>query len=103
MENYLTRLNFSVLSVNLVSDEDYGDVLANSGQILVPLPYIFVGNSRANIEHEDGTVSAYVVTFSKSTEFLLTSSIPDVELDRATGCVEDNFAYFDSLGCCWFG
>ena len=82
----------------LVSDEDDRDVLTDSGKILVPFWDVFVGDSGANIEHDDSTVTANIVSFSKTTQFFLASSIPKIEFDRATVGVEDNVANLDTLG-----
>jgi len=57
VESDLLGLNLSVLDVNLVSDENNGNVLANADEILVPLGNILVGDARAHIEHDDGAVS----------------------------------------------
>jgi len=64
VESDLAGLDFSVLLVNLISDENNGDVVANSGEILVPLGHIFVGNSGGDVEHHDGGVGTNVVAFS---------------------------------------
>lgn len=45
VESDLLGLDFSVLNIDLVSNQDDGDVLANSDEILVPLGNILVGNS----------------------------------------------------------
>ena len=45
VESDLSGLDFSVLTVNLVSDQDNGDVIADSGQVLIPLGDIFIGDS----------------------------------------------------------
>ena len=53
MESDLAGLDFSVLLVNLVSDKNDGDVITDTGEILVPLGDILVGDSGGDIEHDD--------------------------------------------------
>lgn len=57
VESDLLGLDLSVLNVNLVSNENDGDVLANSDEIFVPLGYVLIGNSRADVEHDNSAVS----------------------------------------------
>lgn len=58
MEGNLLGLDFAVLNVDLVSNEDDRNVLADTDKILVPLGNILIGDAGANIEHDDSTVSA---------------------------------------------
>jgi hypothetical protein len=57
VESDLLGLDLAVLHVNLVADEDDGNVLADTDKILVPLRHVLVGDARAHIEHDDGAVS----------------------------------------------
>ena len=57
VESDLLSLDFSVLYVNLVSNEDNGNVLTDTDKILVPFGNILVSDTRAHIEHDDGAVS----------------------------------------------
>lgn len=45
VEGNLLGLHFSVLHIDLVSNEDNGNVLAHSDQVLVPLGHVLVGDS----------------------------------------------------------
>jgi hypothetical protein len=47
----------------------------------VPVGDILVCDTRGNIEHNDTALSVDVVAITKTTEFLLTSCVPDVELN----------------------
>lgn len=58
VEGNLSGLDFSVFGVDFVSDEDDGDVFADSGKILVPFGDVLVGDSGSHVEHDDGTVCA---------------------------------------------
>ena len=49
--------------------------------LTVPVGDVLVGDTGGNIEHDDTALSVDVVTIAKTTELLLTSSVPDVELD----------------------
>ena len=66
VESDLAGLDFSVLLVDFVADEDDGDVIADSDEIFVPLGHVFVGDSGGDIEHEDGGIGSNVVSFSES-------------------------------------
>jgi hypothetical protein len=57
VEGDLLGLDLSVLNIYFVSDEDNGDVFANSHQVLIPFRYILIGNSAADVEHDDSGVS----------------------------------------------
>lgn len=58
MESDLLGLHLSVLDVNLVANENDGDVLANSDEILVPLGNVLVSDSRADVEHDDSAIAS---------------------------------------------
>ena len=66
MESDLSGFDSSVLLVDLVSDKDDGDVIADPGEVLVPLGDILVGDSGGDIEHENGGMSSNIVSFSES-------------------------------------
>jgi hypothetical protein len=76
------------LNIDLVSTKDDRDVLTNPLQISVPVRNVLVGDSGSNIKHDDTTLSLDVVTISETTEFLLSSGIPNVEADGTEVGVE---------------
>jgi hypothetical protein len=47
----------------------------------VPVGNVLVGNAGGDIEHDDTGLTVDVVTITETTELLLTSGIPDIELD----------------------
>lgn len=47
----------------------------------MPVGYVFVGDAGRNIEHDDSALALNVVSIAETTEFLLSSSVPDVEAD----------------------
>lgn len=47
----------------------------------MPVGNVLVGDTGGNVEHDDTTLSVNVVSVTKTTELLLTSSVPDIELD----------------------
>lgn len=51
-------------------------------KLTVPVGNVLVGDTGGNIEHDDTTLAVDVVSIAQTTELLLTSSVPDVELDR---------------------
>ena len=57
VESDLLGLDFSVLDIDLVSNQDNRNVLAHSDQVLVPLGHVLVSNSGAHIEHDNSAIS----------------------------------------------
>lgn len=98
MEGNLAGLDFSILLIDFVSNEDDGDVITDSGQVFVPLGDILVGDSGGDIEHKNGSMCTDIVTLSETSEFFLSCCIPESEFDRSVVGVEGNGADFDSLG-----
>lgn len=98
MEGDLSGLYFTVFLVHLVAHEDNWDVIADSGQVLVPLGDVLIGDPGCHIEHEDGSIGANIVAFSQTAKFLLASRVPKAELDGPMVCIEDNRADLNSLG-----
>jgi hypothetical protein len=47
----------------------------------VPVGDVLVGDTGGNIEHDDTALAVDVVTITETAELLLTSGIPDIELD----------------------
>jgi hypothetical protein len=57
MENNALRLHFTVLDIDFVTAQYYGNVFAHSDQIPVPVRDVLVCNSGCDIEHDDGTLT----------------------------------------------
>jgi len=74
-------LDLALLDVDLVAGQDNGNVLANADQITVPVGDVLVGDTRGDVEHDDTALAVDVVTVAKTTELLLSSGVPDIELD----------------------
>ncbi len=53
----LLSLDLAIFDINLVANEDNGDVLTDANQILVPFWHILVSDARADVEHDDAAVS----------------------------------------------
>jgi hypothetical protein len=49
----------------------------------VPVGDVLVGNARRDIKHDDAALPIDVVTVSQTAEFLLTCSVPYIEVDLA--------------------
>lgn len=47
----------------------------------MPVGDVLVSDTRGDIEHDDTALAVDVVTITETTELLLTSGIPDVELN----------------------
>ena len=73
VESDLLSLDFSVLNINLVTNEDNRNVLADSDQVLVPLGNILVGDSRADVEHDNSAMSTNA-NYTVKKDIILTSS-----------------------------
>ncbi len=97
VEGDLSCLDFAVLLVHLVAHQHDGDVVADAGQVLVPLGDVLVGDTGSDIEHEDGGIGTNVVSLTKTSEFLLAGSVPQGQLDGAVVGVEDNGAHLHTL------
>lgn len=76
------------LDVDLVTAKNNGDVFTNPLQVSVPVGNVLVGDSGSNIKHDDTTLSLDVVSVSETTEFLLSSGVPDIEADGTEVGVE---------------
>ena len=98
MEGDLLGLNFAITNIDFVTDEDDRDGLADTGEILVPLGDVGVGDTRADIEHDDTAVATDIISVSESSEFLLTGGIPNIEDDVSVGGVERHGVHLDTKG-----
>lgn len=49
--------------------------------LTVPVGNVLVGDTGGNIEHDDTALAVDVVTITETTELLLSSGVPHVELD----------------------
>jgi hypothetical protein len=47
----------------------------------VPVGNILVGDARSDVEHDDAALAVDVVTITETAKLLLTSGVPDIELD----------------------
>lgn len=76
-------LHLTLLNIDLVTAKDNRNVLADTDEITVPVGNVLVGDTGGNIEHDDTTLSVDIISISQTTELLLTSCVPNVELDCA--------------------
>lgn len=98
MESDLSGLDFSVLLIYFVTNQDDWNVVADSGQVLIPFGNIFISNSGCDIKHKNSSIGTDVVSFSEASKFLLPSSIPERELNGTVVSVEGDRADFNTLG-----
>ena len=47
----------------------------------MPVGNVLVGDTRGDVEHDDTALAVDVVAVAKTTELLLSSGVPDIELD----------------------
>ena len=52
----------------------------------MPIRHVLVRDSGGHVEHDDTALSLDVVAITKTTKLLLSSSVPNVEADRAEVC-----------------
>jgi len=88
VESNLLGLHLSILDINLVTAKNNRDVFANANNVSVPVGDVLVGHTRSNVEHDDGSISLDVVTVTKTSKLLLSSSIPHIEANLTAICVE---------------
>jgi hypothetical protein len=66
--------------------------------LTVPVGDVLVGDAGGDIEHDDTALSIDIVSITKTTEFLLSCSIPDIELN-----VAQVLCYVSELSACAAG
>ena len=74
-------LDLAVGGVDLVADEDDGDVVADAGDVAMPAGDVTVGLAGGDLEHDDGAVTLDVVAVTEAAEFFLAGGVPAVEAD----------------------
>jgi len=57
MEHNALCFDLPVLDVHFVTAQHYGNVLAHTHQVTMPVGHIFIGHSRSYIKHDDCTLS----------------------------------------------
>jgi len=68
VEGDLFSLHLPVLDLHFVSGEHDGDVLADAGEVAVPVGDVLVGDTGGYVEHDDGALSLDVVAVTEATE-----------------------------------
>ena len=96
MEGDLLGLHLTVTDINLVSNKNNRDGFADTGQILVPLGHVGVGDAGADIEHDDAAVSTDVIAISETAKLFLAGRVPNVENDLAVAREERHGVHFDT-------
>mmetsp|Transcript_11469 Transcript_11469/g.15919 ORF Transcript_11469/g.15919 Transcript_11469/m.15919 type:complete len:215 (+) Transcript_11469:3515-4159(+) len=99
VESDLLWFHLSIFHIDFVSAQNNRNSFTNSDEISVPVWNILVGHSGGNIEHDDCSLSLNVVTISESTEFFLSSSVPNIESNRSTISVKSQRMHFNSQSC----
>jgi hypothetical protein len=91
-------LDLTLLNIDLVTAENDGDVLADTDKITVPVGNVLVSDTGGNIKHDNTTLAVNVVTVTETAELLLTSSVPDLELNLTKVGEEAEGVDLDTLG-----
>lgn len=94
MEGDAFGLDFSILNIDLVSDQNHWDVFTNTDQITMPVRYILVSDTSGYIKHNYGTMSLNIVSVAKTAEFFLAGSVPNVKADFSSSCMENKRVNF---------
>ena len=81
MKSYRLCFNFSLFDINFIATKNYGNCLAHTHNVFMPVYNILVRDTRCNIKHNDRALSLNVISVTKTTKFLLTSGVPDIESD----------------------
>ena len=101
--------DFSILDIDLVSSEYNWDIFADPHQITMPIWNVFVSDTWRHVEHNDSALSLNiyyvlitlrktcetskitlnVIAITESSEFFLTSGIPNVKSKGASVCVKN--------------
>lgn len=55
----------------------------------MPVGNVLVGDTGGDIEHDDTALSVDVVSIPQTTKLLLTSGVPDIELDCAQVLIDE--------------
>jgi len=79
VESNLIGLNFSIFNISFITYKTNWYIWTYFSKVLVPLIYISIGISWGKIKHNNSTIGFNIVTFSKFSEFLLTSSVPNIK------------------------
>ena len=84
VEGNLLGFDFAVLDLHLVPHEDNWNVLADAGEIAVPVRDVLVSDTGRDIEHDNRALTLDVVPVAQSTKFFLPRRVPHVEFDGTT-------------------
>lgn len=96
MEGNTLGLNFAVLYVDLVANQDHWDVFADADQVSMPVGHVFVCYTSCHVEHDDGAVALNVVAITEASKFLLSGCVPNIEANLSTSRVESERVDFNS-------
>lgn len=58
----------------------------------MPIRNVLVGDARSDIKHDNTALSIDIVPVPQTTKFLLTCSVPDVEIDLAEVLEQSQYA-----------
>lgn len=81
VEDNMFRLDLALFAVDLVTAQNNRDSFTGTEDILVPDRHVLVSDTRSHIEHKNTSLTANVVTITKTSEFLLAGGIPTAEDD----------------------
>ena len=70
VEGNLLGLDLAVFDLDLVARQDDGNILTDSREITVPVGHVLVGDTRRDIEHDNGALALNVVAVTETSKFL---------------------------------
>ena len=80
MKSNRLGLDFALLYINFVAAQDDGNIITHTSQITMPIGDVLVGDAGSNIKHDDAALALNIVAITESTKFLLSGSIPQLQL-----------------------
>uniref|UniRef100_A0A8D8RWT0 Uncharacterized protein n=1 Tax=Cacopsylla melanoneura TaxID=428564 RepID=A0A8D8RWT0_9HEMI len=62
----------------------------------MPVGHVLVGDTRGDVEHDDGTLTLDIITVSESSKLFLSCRIPHIESDCSSVCMEHQRMHFNT-------
>lgn len=96
VERNLFGLDLSILNFHLVSNEDDGNILADTRQITVPIGHVLVRNATGDIKHDNGALALDIVAISEAAKLFLARRVPNIEFNWTPIGIEEQRMNLDT-------
>mmetsp|Transcript_8369 Transcript_8369/g.9733 ORF Transcript_8369/g.9733 Transcript_8369/m.9733 type:complete len:241 (-) Transcript_8369:84-806(-) len=100
MEHNLFWFDGASFGIYFVTTQHHGNILHDAIEIPVPVGDVFVCDAGCDVEHNDCAGCADIVTITKTSELLLSGSVPAPEAEGSEACVEIEGGHRNAHG--WF-